>query len=309
MQAAKTFPPVRLFTTCVLVGAGVISLLIGGNIFAQAPITAAREYQAGLGSFEAGKYDEAATHFSKATSLEPANSVYAQWLGRAYGLEAERASVLSKPKLAIQSRQSLEKAVALDPDNVGAHSDLAAYYQAAPSIMGGGLEKARAQVEEIRKRDPYMGKVRAGDLLQDDGHLAESEQAYLAAASLDGRRTEAHDRLGSLYQESKRYPQAFAQWDLMLRADPAQQNALYGLGKTASASGQRSPEGESALRKFLQIYKFNADGPSLAHAHYHLGQLVARRGDHDAARKEYSEALRLNPRFKEAEQARAALGQ
>lgn len=311
MEAEKYFSFLCSPARWALVLAGFCILFTGQGAIAQAPPvpsgSGGKEYQAGLGLFEAGKYDEAAAHFSKAAALEPASSLYTQWLGRAYGLQAERASVFSKPKLAVLSREALEKAVTLDPNNIGAHSDLAAYYQAAPSFMGGGLDKARAQVEEIRKRDPYMGKVRAGDLLQDDNHLAEGEQTYLTAAALDARRPEAHERLGFFYQETGKYPQAFSQWDTMLRTDPVQPNALYGLGKTAIASGQRLPEGEEALKKFLQVFKFDPDGPSLARGHFLLGQFAAKRGDRDTARREFSEALRLNPRLKEAEQARSAL--
>ena len=253
-------------------------------------------YRHGRSLFVEERYEAARDAFEQALSLAPATSLYAQWLGRAYGLEAQNASLLSRPGLATRSRDALEKAVALDPDNVGARSDLAAYYHAAPSLLGGGLAKAQAQVAEIARRDPYLGHVRAGDLLVDDGKYPEAEKEYLAAAALDARRAQAHERLGFFYTEGKLYPKAFAQYDALLAIDPDQQHALYGLGKLAALTGQRQAEGEAALRRFLDQYQPDPDeGPPPARAHYFLGRLLAARSDKAGARTEYEAALRLRP--------------
>ena len=262
---------------------------------------AAREYQQGRDLFDAGRYADAAAHFANALTSSP-SSLYAQWLGRAYGLEARDAGLLAKPGLASRSREALERAVALDPDNVGARSDLAAYYHAAPGFMGGGLEKAQAQVAEIRKRDPYLGQVRAGDLLWDDNDTTAAGEAYRRAEQLDAVRPEAHERLGDLALELRRYPDAFAQWDQMLQHDRVQPRGLYGLGKTAAVTGQRTAEGEAALRTFLAVAKPDPDGPTPARAHFYLGRLLAARKD-PAARSEYEAALRLNPKMPEARRA------
>lgn len=271
------------------------------------PPPAAQEFQRGRTLYVAARYADAADHFEKALKLAPAASLYAQWLGRAYGLQAEHAGLLAKAGLALRARDSLVRAVTLDPDNIGARSDLAAYYAAAPGFMGGGLTKAQEQVTEIRKRDPYMGRVRAGDLLWDGDHPAEAEREYLAAVQIDPKRPDARGRLGSYYAEHGRYQQAFAQWDSVLAVAPDEPHALYGLGRTAAVSGQRSQEGETALRSFLKNPKPDAEGPSPARAHYYLGALLAKRGDAAAARAEFQEALRLNSGLSEAKQALAKL--
>ncbi len=271
----------------------------------------AGRYQQGRTLFDAGRYADAAARFEAASAAEPDRSLYAQWLGRALGLAARDASLLSRPGLAVRSRTALERAVALDPDNVGARSDLAAYYAAAPGLLGGGSEKARAQVAEIARRDPYLGEVRAGDLLLDNDHLAEAERRYVAAVRLDPRRPDAHRRLGFLYARDGRYALSFAEWDAILAADPTQPQALFGLGRTADLAGERLPEGEAALQRFLRLAQQAAnsgDGPSPARAHYVLGNLARRRGDVSAARERYETALRLDPKLTDARQALVALG-
>ena len=273
------------------------------------PPEAEEAYRRGRTLFAGEDYAGAQAAFEKALALAPAASLYSQWLGRAYGLEAQNAGLLSRPGFATRSRDALEKAVALDPDNVGARSDLAAYYHAAPSLLGGGLAKAQAQVTEIARRDPYLGHVRTGDLLVDDGKYPDAETEYLAAAALDPRRAQAHERLGYFYTEGKLYTKAFAQYDALLAADPGQLHALYGVGRLAALTGQRAAEGEAALRKFLDKYRPDPDGgPTPARAHYFLGRLLAARGDRSGARAEYTEALRLRPKLDEARKALEALG-
>ena len=289
----------------------VVLLLGAVGRLSAVPVPEAEEaYRRGRTLFAEENYAGAQGAFEKALALSPSTSLYAQWLGRAYGLEAQNASLLSRPGFATRSRDALEMAVALDPDNVGARSDLAAYYHAAPSFLGGSLAKAQAQVAEIAKRDPYMGHLRTGDLLVDDGKYPDAEKEYLAAAALDGRRAQAHERLGYFYTEGKIYAKAFAQYDALLTADPGQLRALYGLGRLAATTGQRTAEGEAALRKFLDKYRPDPDGgPTPARAHYFLGKLLAARGDRDGARAEYTEALRLRPKLDEARKALDALGQ
>ena len=104
-------------------------------------------------AFSAAQYDEAIKWFAQAVQRAGQNSDYHLWLGRAYGEKARRASVLQQPVLAIKVKAYFEKAVALNPDNLAARSDLREYYLAAPGVLGGSPEKAREQAEEIRKRE------------------------------------------------------------------------------------------------------------------------------------------------------------
>ncbi len=298
---------------CPLVAFLALGLCSPLPVQAQAgsPATAEEQYRQGRAHFSAGRFDLAAARFEAALGQVPTASLYAQWLGRAYGLQARNSSLLARPGLALKSRAALEKAVALDPDNVGARSDLAAFYHAAPGFMGGGRAKALAQVAEIARRDPYLGKVRTGDMLWDDKKMSEAEAQYRAAESLDARRPEAPGRLAWLFTQAGRYDEAFARWDALLAAKPGDPRALAGLGRTADLSGRRLAEGEAALRAFLQGASASADtsgdGPTPARVHYRLGNLLRRRGELGEAKTEYETALRLDPKSTEARDALRAL--
>ncbi len=81
----------------------------------------------------------------RAVNLEPQNASYHLWLGREYGRKAGDSNPLSAAGMARKAKNEFERAVQLDPANVQARVDLSEYYIEAPAIMGGGLDKARAQ--------------------------------------------------------------------------------------------------------------------------------------------------------------------
>ncbi len=93
--------------------------------------------------YENDQYDEAINEFSSAVSLDSENSHYHHWLAKAYGELAEKSKWIKALKLAEKSRESLERAVALDPDNVDALTDLMKFYQQAPVFLGGSDQKAK----------------------------------------------------------------------------------------------------------------------------------------------------------------------
>jgi cytochrome c-type biogenesis protein CcmH/NrfG len=71
-----------------------------------------------------GEFKRATEALEKAVALEPDNSGFHLWLGRAYGRRAETSSMITAPGLANKARQFFEKAVQLNPANLEAQSDL-----------------------------------------------------------------------------------------------------------------------------------------------------------------------------------------
>jgi tetratricopeptide (TPR) repeat protein len=99
--------------------------------------------------FMIGEYKKASEALEKALMLEPRNSDYAMWLGRAWGRRAETANPFSAMGQASKARQYFERAVELNPRNIDAWNDLLEYYTDAPGFLGGGMDKARAVVTRI----------------------------------------------------------------------------------------------------------------------------------------------------------------
>jgi len=126
--------------------------------------SAAASNLAGRDWFMLGEYKKAADAFEKALSLEPRNSAYAHWVGRAYGRRAETSSFFTAPGYASRARQHFELAVQLDPGNGEAMNDLFDYYLEAPGFLGGGMDKAEALARRIAERDPVEGHFAAAQL-------------------------------------------------------------------------------------------------------------------------------------------------
>src|SRR5215468_693695 len=93
--------------------------------------------------------DPAVRECEQATQDDPSNSDYQMWLGRAYGLKASQANMLSAFSVAKKVHVAFERAVQLNPANVAAMSALGEFYVSAPSIVGGGLDKAQALAAQM----------------------------------------------------------------------------------------------------------------------------------------------------------------
>jgi tetratricopeptide (TPR) repeat protein len=204
--------------------------------------------------------DEAIQWLEKATALAPKSSPYFRSLGDAYGLSAEKAGLFSKLGWARKCQAAYEQAVALDPEDVDARYSLFNYYRQAPSFVGGGLDKARAQALEIQKRDNVRGTLAVVEL-----SVAEHK-----------------------------FDEAFAALDDLRRHHPESLVASYQFGRAAAMSGQRLDEGAAALRQYLAATP-DEDQPPLWAAHWRLGLILEKTGDAPGARAEYAAALKLNP--------------
>jgi len=131
---------------------------------------AATLFLLGRDYFMMGDFKRATDLLQKAAAVEPHNSEYADWVGKAFGKRAETSSPLTALGMASKARQWFELSVNLDPANKDALADLFDYYLEAPGFLGGGYDKAYAVAEKMAIVDP--------------------PEAYFAKAKLDQKRKE-----------------------------------------------------------------------------------------------------------------------
>jgi predicted Zn-dependent protease len=154
------------------------------TLLAYSPKTAAIDALIGKSYFMDGQFKNSAAYFEAAVAEDPSNSTYFDWLGRAYGRRAEQASFLTALPLAVKTRGSFERAVALDSRNLEALGDLFEYYLQAPAVVGGGIEKAERIVGRIGElSEPEAHYVRAR-MAEKRNRLAEAESEYRRAREL-----------------------------------------------------------------------------------------------------------------------------
>jgi len=189
-------------------------------------------------------------------------------LGDAYGRSAQKAGMFGQFSLARRSLAEYQRAIALQPDNVDFHESLFAYFLQAPSLVGGGTEKAAGEAEAIRKLD-----------------LGRGRRAY-----------------ATLFIAEKKYDLALAELDELLKASPDDYASLYQVGRLAAVSGLHLDRGLAALRRCLELAA-PADAPGHAAAQWRLGNVLESKGDAAGARAAYQAALKLDPGFTAASDA------
>lgn len=229
-------------------------------------------FHLGLLDLRADDPKAATVHLERAVELAPGSAEYWRRLGDAYGTHAQRASLFSKPGLAKKCLRAYESAVAADPTHVNARWSLKEFYKHAPGFMGGGMDKARNQADEIAKLDPVGGRW-------------------------------AHALL--LLQEEK-YDDGLALYADALTTEPPDYAALYQLGRLAEWTGHDLERGKQALTKCLTLEP-KAWAGSHKEVHVALGTIHEKLNDQDAARAAYQAALALDPEFKPALEALAKL--
>lgn len=256
--------------------------------------------------FALGKEEKATEWLEKAAELAPNRSEYQLWVGRAYGRAARNANVLRQAGLARSTKAAFEKAVELDPNNLEAREDLIEYYLEAPGLLGGSVDDALAQGNEIKKRDFVRGCEAIAGIHVHEDNLAAAEQELKAAVQKAPSDPRALMAIASFYQIKKQWNAAFDNYETILKANPSHYTAMYQLGKAGALSGQRLDRAEECLKRYLQRTPAS-DEPPLSAAHHRLGMVLEKKGNKAQARAEYQMALKLDPSLKDAKEALSRL--
>lgn len=255
---------------------------------------------------QARQAEKAIAAGEKAIALGARNAQAFYWLGNAYGSRIGEVGMLSKMTMAPKLRDAFEQAVKLDPGLVDARSSLIEFYLQAPGAIGGGIDKARAQANAIARYDRARGFMAQGRIAMHEKKPDEAIKAYEQAHALKPGDPQLKVSLVMGYQQAKRWKDAYAMASKWSVDEPKTAMAWYQIGRIAAESGQYLPAGEAALRTFLKLGRETGD-PEAKYARHRLAQILAKAGRKDEARAEWQAALKIDPKFKEAKDALAAM--
>lgn len=240
-----------------------------------------------------------ALEFAEETvDLSPGHAPAHYWLGNAYGARIGQVGMLSQASMAPKIRASFQRAIELDPNLHDARTGLVEFYLQAPGIVGGSVDEARRQADELMRRDPPRGHYARARVLAKEGKEEQARQAYLAAHAARPEQAEFRMAAGIAHQQSGDWDRSFAIFEDWTRDEPKAAGAWYQLGRAAALSGQRLELGADALRRFLALPAAVGD-PEPKHAWYRLGQVLAQAGDKAGARAAFQQALKADPKFAE----------
>jgi tetratricopeptide (TPR) repeat protein len=244
-------------------------------------------------------WDESIAACQKAVALEPQNSQFHLWLGRAYGEKAEHSNFFFAAGLARKVRIEFEAAVRLDPGNVEARADLAEFYVEAPGFLGGGIEKAAGQAQQLALLNATESHLVQAQIAEKNNDQAGAEREFRAAIQAGGKPGTWMD-LAQFYRRTNRFAEMQA---AVQHAISAQENQyiLVPAAEILIRTQRDLAVAADLLRRYLAGETVE-DAPAFK-AHYLLGNLLAQQGDTRAAAKEYKTALSLARDFSLAQDA------
>ena len=211
--------------------------------------------------FMLGQFKQATDYFQKAAALEPKNSDYALWMGRAWGKRAETASPFTAPYAAGKARQYFELAVQLDPHNGEATGDLFDYYLNAPGFLGGGLDKAAALAKQIEKNDAAEGHFAAAQLADRRKQFDSAEDQLRRALQLAPRQVGRVLDLARYLAKQGKIQESEAAFAQAEKIAPDSPKVMYTRAKTYVETKRNLDQAKILLRKYLQSNLTPEDAP------------------------------------------------
>ena len=222
-------------------------------IFRQVPPQKAAAYNLiGRDYFMLGEYKKATDAFQKAFALEPSNSAYAHWLGRAFGRRAETSNPFAAPMHASKARQYFEQAVALDPANDEALNDLFDYYLQAPGFLGGGYDKAEEVAKRIAHRNEAEGHFAQAQLADRRKQYDTAEEQLRRAMELAPHQVGRVLDLAKYLAKRGRYQEAEATFDRAAKIAPDSPRVYFDRARVYIEERRNLDTAKDLLRKYLR---------------------------------------------------------
>ncbi len=206
----------------------------------------------GKAQFMKGEFKKATDSLDRALQLQPENSEYYLWLGRAYGRRAETSSFISAPGYAAKARQYFEMAVRLNPRNHEAVNDLFEYYKEAPGFLGGGLEKAQALVASIKDDDPAEYHFALAQLAEKRKEYGFAEQQLLKALDLAPRQVGRVIDLAKFLAKRGRYQESEAMFRKAEAIAPGEPKVLFARASSYIQTHRNLDEARALLKRYIE---------------------------------------------------------
>lgn len=236
-------------------------------------------------------WDRAISACERARNLEPGNSFYHLWLGRAYGERADRSGLISAAGLAKKVRTSFEQAVELDARNWQARTDLAEFYLEAPGIVGGGKEKAQAQADALMPINPPMAHWVMARIAGKNHDATNAEREYRAAIAASHSGSRAWLDLAIFLRHANRLDEMDAALRNLESSTVDRHESLMDGASLLLQAGKNYPLGVRLLQRYFSVGTVE-EGPAFK-AHDLFGRLLERQNDRQGAVEQFRAALAL----------------
>lgn len=254
------------------------------------------------------QFNSAEKSGERAVAINPKNSEYHNWLGQAYGGKADHSSVFTAYSLARKTRREFETAVQLDGRNFDAAQHLVEYDCTAPSFVGGGEEKAQPLIQKLLLLDASQGHYAAGNCRRLKKDFATADAEFVKALESHPKSLDIIEEIAGYFANRGLPERVLSAADAAEAAAPADPRGQFFRAMGWILQGEKLPDAETILLNYIHAVPRHPTYPGPWAAHYWLGQLYEKQKNLPAARGEYGAALKLNAKYKKAQDALKRLG-
>jgi tetratricopeptide (TPR) repeat protein len=250
------------------------------------------------------QWDTAANECDKAVHLAPNNSDYHLWLARAIGQRAGHASFMNAFSLARKTRAEFEESVRLNPRNADALADLGEFYREAPSVIGGGIDKAQSDDAQLEKVDPARAHHLLADIANGQKDFPAAEREFKQAISSSSHPALEWTSLASFYRHQNRFDEMESAIHSAQSGAARDRHAAVALfdGAGVLIEANRNPAlAAKMLTDYLASPDKTEDAPAFV-AHLRLARLESKLGDAAGAARDRAAALALAHDYKSAKE-------
>jgi tetratricopeptide (TPR) repeat protein len=251
-------------------------------------------------------WDAAVEDCQRAVQLDRKNARYHLWLARAYGEKADHASFLSAYSLGKMAREEFEQAARLDPRDADALADLGDFYQQAPGIVGGGVDKAEQVAQQLDSVDAARAHQLRARIAEGRSDYGTAEREFKAAITVSAHPALHWTTLASFFRRRQRWQDLDLAIHNAFTAASRDKHATIAFydGAGVLTEAKRDPIlAAKLLVAYLASDTRTEEGPSFE-AHLRLAWLMHQLGDQPTAQRERATALALAHDYKPALEAK-----
>jgi tetratricopeptide (TPR) repeat protein len=248
--------------------------------------------------YQLGQWQDAVNACRLAVTFDATQAHYHLWLGRSLGEQAQRAQLLAAYSLAKQVRGEFETAAKLAPQDSAVLSDLGEFYVKAPSLLGGGTDKARAIAARLGTVDPGQSHWLQSEIAGAKKNYDLAERELMLAIETSSNLAQAWMNLASFYQGRKRLDDMESAVRHGAAADLRSTSALVDGASPLIATSRNTPLAADLLQRYVNGGHLSEDAPAFI-AHIKLAQLLDKLGDTAGAARQRAAARALAPEYVE----------
>lgn len=218
-------------------------------------------YYLGRIAFQEDDADKAKDYLEQSVGVEPNSSDEYYWLGFAYGdlAKQDSTSIFKRASYASNSHKYLQLAIDINPKNIDAHRGLFWFYFSAPSIVGGGIDKAEKKLLDVRAISPLDGDILQLSLYQGKGEKDKQLAQAKFLITTYPNSAEALFQAAQTFRNNQKLDSAITGFELASKLPITPQNrmfveaSIFQFGETCQWANVRLGDAIASVEKYIAI--------------------------------------------------------